>query len=177
MDPVNVWANSSLVSVDPEIHDLIEKEKRCQCSGIELIDFENFTSFTVTELALRGANSGAPPWPKKKGDLRKVRTDSTPSSSSSTMPSQTNTLRALLAFHMDPTKWGVNVQLYSGSPKNFTTYTTTLKPYDRIMGLDLPLSTTAHMVTIPLVARRYRSPSLGFWAWTKLDSTHNQTGL
>ena len=28
MDPVNEWGNSSLETVDPEIHDLIEKEKR-----------------------------------------------------------------------------------------------------------------------------------------------------
>lgn len=49
MDPVSVWGNTSLEAVDPEIHDLIEKEKRRQSRGIELIASENFTSFAVIE--------------------------------------------------------------------------------------------------------------------------------
>lgn len=46
--------------------------------------------------------------------------------------------RALEAFDLDPEKWGVNVQPYSGSPANFATYTALMSPHDRIMGLDLP---------------------------------------
>lgn len=46
--------------------------------------------------------------------------------------------RALEAFSLDPEKWGVNVQPYSGSPANFAAYTSVLNPHDRIMGLDLP---------------------------------------
>ena len=46
--------------------------------------------------------------------------------------------RALEAFNLDPAKWGVNVQPYSGSPANFATYTALMMPHDRIMGLDLP---------------------------------------
>lgn len=46
--------------------------------------------------------------------------------------------RALDAYRLDPEKWGVNVQPYSGSPANFAAYTALLQPHDRIMGLDLP---------------------------------------
>jgi glycine hydroxymethyltransferase len=44
----------------------------------------------------------------------------------------------LECFKLDPAKWGVNVQPYSGSPANFEVFTGLLQPHDRIMGLDLP---------------------------------------
>lgn len=46
--------------------------------------------------------------------------------------------RALKAFGLADTEWGVNVQPYSGSPANFAVYTGLLQPHDRVMGLDLP---------------------------------------
>merc|ERR1719473_575143 len=46
--------------------------------------------------------------------------------------------RALAAFGLSESEWGVNVQPYSGSPANFAVYTGMLPPHSRVMGLDLP---------------------------------------
>lgn len=46
--------------------------------------------------------------------------------------------RALQAFNLDPLKWGVNVQPYSGSTANFAALTALIQPNDRLMGLGLP---------------------------------------
>merc|ERR1712046_377271 len=46
--------------------------------------------------------------------------------------------RALTAFGLNESEWGVNVQPYSGSPANFAVYTALLPPHARVMGLDLP---------------------------------------
>ncbi|XP_053084629.1 serine hydroxymethyltransferase, cytosolic isoform X2 [Pangasianodon hypophthalmus] len=44
--------------------------------------------------------------------------------------------RALKVYGLDPEKWGVNVQPYSGSFANFAVYTSVVEPDGRIMGLD-----------------------------------------
>lgn len=130
MDAVNVWGNTPLDSVDPEIHDLIEKEKRRQCRGIELIASENFTSFAVIQAlgsALTNKYSEGMPGNRYYGGNEFI--DEIENLCRS---------RALQAYRLDPSKWGVNVQPYSGSPANFAAYTAVLNPHDRIMGLDLP---------------------------------------
>ncbi|KAI8007383.1 Serine hydroxymethyltransferase 4 [Camellia lanceoleosa] len=116
--------------MDPEIHDLIEKEKRRQSRGIELIASENFTSFAVIEAlgsALTNKYSEGMPGNRYYGGNEFI--DEIENLCVS---------RALKAYCLDPTKWGVNVQPYSGSPANFAAYTAILNPHDRIMGLDLP---------------------------------------
>ncbi|KAF3334359.1 serine hydroxymethyltransferase [Carex littledalei] len=48
--------------------------------------------------------------------------------------------RAVEAFGLDPTKWGMNVRPYSSSSANFAVYTALLQPQDRIMGFNIPSS-------------------------------------
>lgn len=115
---------------DPELYDLIEQEKNRQWRSIELIASENFTSRAVFEClgsTLTNKYSEGLPNARYYGGNEIV--------------DQVEILcqtRALEAYGLDPEKWGVNVQPYSGSPANFAVYTALLKPHDRIMGLDLP---------------------------------------
>ncbi|XP_068655419.1 serine hydroxymethyltransferase 4 [Aristolochia californica] len=130
MDAVHTWGLTPLQTLDDEIYDLIEKEKRRQCRGIELIASENFTSFAVMEAlgsALTNKYSEGMPGNRYYGGNEFI--DEIENLCRS---------RALQAFHLDSAKWGVNVQPYSGSPANFAAYTAVLNPHDRIMGLDLP---------------------------------------
>ncbi|KAK1577888.1 hypothetical protein Q3G72_025711 [Acer saccharum] len=46
---VRAWGNQPLPMADPEIHEIMEKEKRCQFNGIELIASENFICHAVME--------------------------------------------------------------------------------------------------------------------------------
>jgi len=120
----------SLEEHDPELYDLIEKEKHRQWTGLELIASENFTSRAVMEClgsALTNKYAEGLPHARYYGGNEIV--------------DQVESLcqkRALEAYGLDPEKWGVNVQPYSGSPANFAVYTGLLRPHDRIMGLDLP---------------------------------------
>ena len=49
LEAMSLPGNRSLEEHDPELFDLIEREKRRQWSGIELIASENFTSRAVME--------------------------------------------------------------------------------------------------------------------------------
>ncbi|GMI55993.1 hypothetical protein ScalyP_jg925 [Parmales sp. scaly parma] len=115
---------------DPELYDLIEREKNRQFRSLELIASENFTSRAVIEClgsTLTNKYSEGLPGARYYGGNEEV--DKVERLCQS---------RALKAYGLDPEKWGVNVQPYSGSPANFEVYTGLLKPHDRIMGLDLP---------------------------------------
>jgi len=122
--------NASLEVMDPEIFNIIEREKARQWKGLELIPSENFTSKSVMEAVgsvMTNKYSEGYPGARYYGGNEWI--------------DQAETLcqkRALAAFKLDPEKWGVNVQSLSGSPSNFQVYTGLLKPHDRIMGLDLP---------------------------------------
>ena len=120
----------SLKDHDPELYDLIEQEKSRQWRSLELIASENFTSKAVIEClgsVLTNKYAEGLPHARYYGGNEVV--------------DQVEILcqtRALEAYRLDPEKWGVNVQPYSGSPANFAVYTGLLRPHDRIMGLDLP---------------------------------------
>jgi len=98
--------------------------------GIELIASENFTSLPVMEAlgsCLTNKYSEGQPNARYYGGNEVI--------------DKIELLckeRALNAYRLDASQWGVNVQPYSGSPANFAVYTGLLDPHDRIMGLDLP---------------------------------------
>ncbi|CAM9448222.1 unnamed protein product [Ectocarpus sp. 13 AM-2016] len=128
--PSTLPGNMSLADHDPAMFDLIEKEKTRQWSSLELIASENFTSRAVMDClgsALTNKYAEGVPGARYYGGNQVV--DQIEGLCQS---------RALEAYGLDPEKWGVNVQPYSGSPANFAVYTALLRPHDRIMGLDLP---------------------------------------
>ncbi|CAK7353048.1 unnamed protein product [Dovyalis caffra] len=119
-----------LSEADPEVREIISKEKDRQFKSLELIASENFTSRAVMEAVgscLTNKYSEGLPGKRYYGGNEYI--------------DELETLcqkRALAAFNLDGKKWGVNVQPLSGSPANFEVYTALLNPHDRIMGLDLP---------------------------------------
>ncbi|XP_076870419.1 serine hydroxymethyltransferase, mitochondrial [Brachyhypopomus gauderio] len=125
------WSGQDgLAQDDPEMWELLQKEKDRQCRGLELIASENFCSRAALEAlgsCLNNKYSEGYPGKRYYGGAEVV--------------DQIELLcqkRALEVFDLDPQRWGVNVQPYSGSPANLAAYTAVLKPHDRLMGLDLP---------------------------------------
>lgn len=124
------YLQEALETNDPEIYEIIKKEKTRQIRGLELIASENFTSRAVLEAmgsCMHNKYSEGEPGKRYYGGNQFI-------DEMEILCQQ----RALQAFGLDPEKWGVNVQPYSGSPANFEVYTALLHPHDRIMGLDLP---------------------------------------
>jgi glycine hydroxymethyltransferase len=123
------YLNSSIES-DPELHTYINEEFSRQKCGLELIASENFTSTRVMQCLgsiLTNKYSEGLPGKRYYGGneiIDKIE--------------QLCIDRALKAFNLSPSEWGVNVQPYSGSIANFAVYNALLKPNDKIMGLDLP---------------------------------------
>ncbi|EJD05534.1 glycine hydroxymethyltransferase [Fomitiporia mediterranea MF3/22] len=119
-----------LPQYDPQVQNIIEKETWRQWSGLELIASENLTSRAVMEAngsILTNKYSEGLPNARYYGGNEWI--------------DELELLcrkRALEAFHLDPAKWGVNVQPYSGSTANFAALTALIQPQDRLMGLGLP---------------------------------------
>ncbi|XP_047486083.1 serine hydroxymethyltransferase-like isoform X1 [Penaeus chinensis] len=119
-----------LVEDDPEVYAIIRKEKRRQRHGLEMIASENFASRAINDClssCLTNKYSEGMVGQRYYGgnefidEVEKLCQE-----------------RSLKTFGLDPAKWGVNVQPYSGSPANFAVYTALVEPHGRIMGLDLP---------------------------------------
>merc|ERR1712168_1064357 len=124
------WLQQPLEVNDPEIYDLIRKEKERQRSGLELIASENFASKAVLDAlgsCLNDKYSEGYPGLRYYGGTQNI--DSI---------ERLTQKRALDVFRLDSTEWAVNVQPYSGSPANFAVFTGVVGPHGRIMGLDLP---------------------------------------
>lgn len=127
---VRSWGNQPISVADPEVFEIMEREKQRQFRGIELIASENFVCQAVLEALgshLTNKYSEGMPGARYYGGNQFI--------------DQIELLcceRALVAFHLDPEKWGVNVQPYSCTSANFAVYTGLILPKDRIMGLDSP---------------------------------------
>ncbi|KAJ3043796.1 Serine hydroxymethyltransferase, cytosolic [Rhizophlyctis rosea] len=126
----NAVLNNRLKDSDPDVFDIIEHEKKRQRESIVLIASENFTSRAVYDAlgsVMQNKYSEGYPGARYYGGNEFI--------------DQAETLcqtRALQAFNLDPSKWGVNVQPLSGAPANLYVYSALLKPHERLMGLDLP---------------------------------------
>ncbi|PKC16804.1 SHMT-domain-containing protein [Rhizophagus irregularis] len=124
------YLNKHLSEIDPEVFDIIEKEKKRQRESIVLIPSENFTSRAVIEALgsiMQNKYSEGYPGARYYGGNEFI--------------DQAEILcqkRALEAFNLKDSEWGVNVQPLSGSPANLYVYNAILKPHERLMGLDLP---------------------------------------
>ncbi|XP_031124462.1 serine hydroxymethyltransferase 7-like [Ipomoea triloba] len=139
---VRAWGNQSLRLADPDVFEIMEKEKLRQFKGIELIASENFVCKAVMEALgshLTNKYSEGMPGARYYGGNQFI--------------DEIETLcceRALAAFGLDPENWGVNVQPYSCTSANFAVYTGLLLPGDRIMGLDTPSGgNTSHGYYLP----------------------------
>ncbi|KAH0492976.1 hypothetical protein TgHK011_007901 [Trichoderma gracile] len=120
----------SLLESDPEVASIMKDEVQRQRESIVLIASENITSRAVFDALgspMSNKYSEGLPGARYYGGNQHI--------------DQIELLcqrRALEAFHLDPAKWGVNVQCLSGSPANLQVYQAIMPPHGRLMGLDLP---------------------------------------
>ena len=129
VNTANKSHENTLQQVDPELADMLCRERERQVSSINLIASENFASehvFQVLGSELNNKYSEGLPGARYYGGNAVV-----------DEVEQLCKARALAAFRLSEEEWAVNVQPYSGSPANFAVYTALLSPHDRIMGLSL----------------------------------------
>ncbi|KAF7724758.1 Cytochrome B translational activator protein cbs2 [Apophysomyces ossiformis] len=124
------FLNERLEKYDPEMFDIIEKEKKRQRESVVLIPSENFTARAVMDALgsiMQNKYSEGYPGARYYGGNEFI-----------DMSERLCQKRALEAFNLNDKEWGVNVQSLSGAPANLYVYGALMKPHDRLMGLDLP---------------------------------------
>ncbi|XP_046911813.1 LOW QUALITY PROTEIN: serine hydroxymethyl transferase [Dermatophagoides farinae] len=115
---------------DPELYDIVKKEKDRQKRGLEMIASENITSVGVLHaLSTCLHNKYAEGYPGARYYGGNEHIDEIELLAQK---------RALEAYNCNPEEWGVNVQPYSGSPANLAALTALAGHGGRLMGLDLP---------------------------------------
>ncbi|HTL39812.1 MAG TPA: serine hydroxymethyltransferase [Methylomirabilota bacterium] len=118
----------SLKKNDPQIYDLIQKERKRQSEVLALIASENYASDEVLEaLGSILTNKYAEGYPRKRYYAGNEIIDQI---------EELAIERVRETFDL-PVDWHVNVQPYSGSPANMEVYAALLEPGDTIMALDL----------------------------------------
>ncbi len=118
----------SLKKNDPQIYDLIQKERRRQAEVLEMIASENYVSEDVLEsLGSILTNKYAEGYPRKRYYAGNEVVDQV---------EELAIERVKEAFSL-PIDWHVNVQPYSGSPANLEVYAALLEPGDTVMAMDL----------------------------------------
>ena len=127
--PSAVGLNMPLSETDPQVAKIIRHEEKRQLECVNLIPSENFTSRAVLDAlgsVMQNKYSEGYPGARYYGGNEFI-------DQSEALCEQ----RALEVYDLDPEKWGVNVQVYSGAPANFAVYTANVPIHGRIMGLEL----------------------------------------
>ncbi|NMB92232.1 MAG: serine hydroxymethyltransferase [Parcubacteria group bacterium] len=118
-----------LKKTDKQLYQLVEQELKRQKQTIDLIASENFVPEAIFEvLGSPLTNKYSEGYPHKRYYPGNVYYDEI---------EELAQQRALQAFKLDPKKWAVNVQPYSGSPANLEVYNALLQPGDVFMGMSL----------------------------------------
>lgn len=118
----------SLKINDPEIYNLIQKERKRQAESLDLIASENYVSNEVLEaLGSVLTNKYAEGYPRKRYYAGNEIIDQI---------EELAIARVREVFDL-PFDWHVNVQPYSGSPANMEVYNALLEPKDTVMAMNL----------------------------------------